>query len=174
MTNIPPKRFCRQASKNIIQNSSGVKHEYRNRLKIKSSWELFFSLDILTIIVDMTNKKISKVRNELPKNILDDNKYTFLHLTSAFEMLAVIGLIYLRGLLGLASHNIEIFNNLTGNPIFGATMSKNRFKFLFLTFLLMMRVIDQKGGNTIDLLLFAKFLKYLIIIVEGLLYQMTT
>ena len=72
-TNIPPKRFCRQASKNIIQNSSGVKHEYRNRLKIKSSWELFFSLDILTIIVDMTNKKISKVRNELPKNILDDN-----------------------------------------------------------------------------------------------------
>ena len=130
-TNIPPERFGRQASKNIIRNSSGVKHEYRNRLKIKSSWELFFSLDILTIIVDMTNKNISKVRNELPKNILDDNKYTFLHLTSTFEMLAVIGLIYLRGLLGLASHNIEIlFNNLTGNPIFGATMSKNRFKFL--------------------------------------------
>ena len=79
----------------------------------------------------MTNKKISKVRNELPKNILDDNRYTFLHLTSAFKMLAVIGLIYLRGLLGLASHNIEILlNNLTRNPIFGATMGKNRFKFL--------------------------------------------
>ena len=62
--------FClRQVSKNIIRNSSGVKHEYRNRLKIKSSWELFFSLDILTIIVDMTNKKISKVGKELPKNI---------------------------------------------------------------------------------------------------------
>ena len=79
----------------------------------------------------MTNKKISKVGNELPKKILDDNGYTFLHLPSAFEMLVVIELIYLRGLLGLASHNIEIlFNNLTGNPIFGATMSKNRFKFL--------------------------------------------
>ena len=90
-------------------------------------------------------------------------------------MLAVIGLIYLRGLLGLASHNIEIlFNNLTGNPIFGATMSKNRFKFFLSHISLMMRVIDQKSGNTIDLLLFAKFLKYLIIIVEGLLYQMTT
>ena len=60
-TNIPPERFGRQASKNIIRNSSGVKHEYRNRLKIKSSWELFFSLDILTIIVDMTNKKFLKL-----------------------------------------------------------------------------------------------------------------
>ena len=79
----------------------------------------------------MTNKKISKVGNELPKKILDDNGYTFLHLTSAFEMLVVIGIIYFRGLLALASHNIEIlFNNLTVNPIFGAIMSKNRFKFL--------------------------------------------
>ena len=41
-------------------------------------------------------------------------------------MLTVIGLIHLRGLLGPASHNIEIlFNNFTGNPLFGATMSKN-------------------------------------------------
>ena len=90
-------------------------------------------------------------------------------------MLVVIGIIYLRGLLGLASHNIEIlFNNLTVNPIFGAIMSKNQFKFLLLTFLFMMRVIDQKSRNTIDLLLFAKFLKYLIVIVKELLYQMTT
>ena len=74
----------------------------------------------MTVIVDMINKKISKVRNELPKNILDDNRYTFFHLTSTFEMLAVIWVNL------FASHNVEIlFNNLTGNPIFGATMSKN-------------------------------------------------
>ena len=91
-TNIPPERLGKQTSKNIIRNSSGVKHEYRNLLKIKSSWELFFSFDILTIIVDMTNKEFSKIGKELPKNILD-NRYTFLHLTSAFKMLAVIGLI---------------------------------------------------------------------------------
>ena len=52
--------------------------------------------------------------------------------TYSLEILAFIGLLYLRGLLGLNNHDVAIlFNDLTGNPVFGVTMSKNRFKFLF-------------------------------------------
>ena len=52
--------------------------------------------------------------------------------TCSSEILAFIGLLYLRGLLGLNNHDVAIlFNDLTGNPVFGSTMSKNRFKFLF-------------------------------------------
>ena len=52
--------------------------------------------------------------------------------TCSSEILAFIGLLYLRGLLGVNNHDVAIlFNDLTGNPVFWATMSKNRFKFLF-------------------------------------------
>ena len=85
-------------------------------------------------------------------------------------MLAVIGLIYLRRLLGLASHNIKIlFNNLTGNPIFGATMSKNRFKFLLSHISFDDANHRPERWKYDRFAVFGKFLKYLIIIVEGLL-----
>ena len=52
--------------------------------------------------------------------------------TCSLEISAVIGLWYLQGLLGLNNHDVAIlFNDLTGNSVFGAPMSKNRFKFLF-------------------------------------------
>ena len=47
------------------------------------------------------------------------------------EVLAFISLVYLRGLLGQVERNIS-FNSLTGSRVFGATMSKNRFRFLLL------------------------------------------
>ena len=105
---------------------------YVKNLKIMSHQkQLFFTLDILAIIVELTNKKIAFVRSGLSQQILNDSKYPFLYDISTSEMLAFVGMIYLRGLLGRANHAVDVlFNNMTGNPIFGVTMSKNRFKFL--------------------------------------------
>ena len=75
------------------------------------------------------------MRSGLSQQILNDSKYSFLHDTSTSEMLAFVGMIYSRGLLGLANHTVDVlFNNTTGNPIFGATMSKNRFLLSHISF----------------------------------------
>ena len=47
------------------------------------------------------------------------------------EVLALIGRIYMRGLLGQAHQSTNaMFHEIFGNPVFSATMSRNRFKFL--------------------------------------------
>ena len=54
------------------------------------------------------------------------------HTPRTLALQKLIGLLYLRGLLGLNNYDVAIlFNDLTGNPVFGATMSKNMFKFVF-------------------------------------------
>ena len=46
-------------------------------------------------------------------------------------MYALIGIIYLRGLLGLNDHRASLlFSDKYGHHVFGGTMSRNRFKFL--------------------------------------------
>ena len=129
--NKPPTGVGRQSTSNIILGSPGVPNEFKDRLSPKATRELFFTFDILMTIVEMTSKKVDSVKRSLPQRVLDDGRITFLHSTNASEILAFIGLIYWRGLLGQAKHKIDkLFHNLSGSPIFGATMSKNRFRFL--------------------------------------------
>ena len=160
-SNTPPAMRGRQARSDVIQGTIGVRQEFKDYISPKATWELFFTLDILAIIVELTNKKIGVVRNGLSQQILNESKYSFLYDTSTPEMLALVGLMYLRGLLGLANHSIDVlFHNLTGSPIFGATMSKNRFKFLLSHFLLMILQLGRGGGYLTDLPRFGKYLNY--------------
>ena len=47
------------------------------------------------------------------------------------EVLALIGMIYMRGLLEQAHQSTNaMFYEIFGNPVFSATKSRNRFKFL--------------------------------------------
>ena len=46
------------------------------------------------------------------------------------EVLALIGMIYMRGLLGQAHQSTNaMFHEIFGNPVFSAAKSRNRFKF---------------------------------------------
>ena len=48
------------------------------------------------------------------------------------EILAFIGLMYLRGLAGMCNHDVKyLYSALMGPQPFGATMSKNQFQFLY-------------------------------------------
>ena len=61
----------------------------------------------------------------------DSDKHPYVRLTNELEFEAFIGLLYYRGLYGLNNHSTEIlFSNKHGLPVFGACMSRNRFKFL--------------------------------------------
>ena len=46
------------------------------------------------------------------------------------EVLALIGMIYMRSLLGQAHQSTNaMFHEIFGNPVFSAAKSRNRFKF---------------------------------------------
>ena len=96
--------------------------------KIKA-WKQFFSPEMLNIITQHT--RIRRARTLFPPHILTDSRYTFIQETDKSELLNFIGLLYARGLLCMNDHDLfHLYAPLIGSPIFGATLSKNRLKFL--------------------------------------------
>ena len=68
----------------------------------------------------------------------------------------------MRGLLGQAHQSTNaMFHEIFGNPVFSAAKSRNRFKFLIAHISFDDFIIRPTLSNTIDLQLFAKFLKNL-------------
>ena len=97
------------------------------------AWMLFFTKTMLDIIVIETNRKIEETMVQLQSMPVADSssRYEYMRLTNPSEVLALIGMIYMRGLLGQAHQSINaMFHEIFGNPVFSATMSRNRFKFL--------------------------------------------
>ena len=78
-----------------------------------------------------TNKGIESFLSELAEEVLQSGKYPHLKCTDAIELKAFMGLFYYRGLYNLTFHSLDIlFSKFDGAPVFSATMSSNRFKFL--------------------------------------------
>ena len=121
----------KQTQANIIAGTTGVRAEAKYAKNPLQAWMLFFTTTMLDLIVFETNRKIKKFTERFHSRSALDNPYNYLDLTSPTEIQALIGLMYMRGLLGQANHNTEnFFHETLGNPVFSATMSKNRFKFL--------------------------------------------
>ena len=69
------------------------------------------------------------------------------------EILAFIGLMYLRGLAGMCNHDVKyLYSALMGPQPFGATMSKNRFQVLYACISLMIFLLAKHDGSTTGLL----------------------
>ena len=96
----------------------------------RKAWELFFSKDMIKIVLERTNKRIRKVRSLCPVHIFDDDRYTYLEESNETELLSFIGLVYFHGAWGLNMHTVDELFSKRSVPDFGATMSKNRFRFL--------------------------------------------
>ena len=111
--------------KNLVQQNT-VKTRRRD------SWKIFLSDDIISESVLRTNEKIESFRQTVDPKIFEDDKCPYLKKRNAAAIYAFIGLVYARGLQGQNSVRTELlFSGNYGHPIFFATMSKNRFKFLF-------------------------------------------
>ena len=96
-----------------------------------SAWKLFFDQRMIALIVTETNNEIQRVRDSLPPDFVNSPKVTYLHDTTISEIYALFGLMYYRGAFGQGMHNVDIvFSEKYGHPVFSATMSRNRFKFL--------------------------------------------
>ena len=68
------------------------------------------------------------------------------------EILAFIGLVYLRGLAGICNNYVKyLCSALMGPQPFGATMSKNRLQVLYACISLMIFLLAKHDGSTTDL-----------------------
>ena len=119
---------------NIIKDKTGVREEVKDKISPLQTWMLFFTKTMLDIIVIETNRKIEETMMQLQSMLAADSsgRYEYIRLTNPSEVLALIQIIYMRGLLGQAHQDTNaMFHKIFGNPVSGATtcMSRNRFKF---------------------------------------------
>ena len=102
----------------------------------RECFEIFFLPEMLTKLTKCTNIHIASFLDELPlakRRKMKENRKDYLHVkeTDEIEMAAFIGMFYIRGLLQQNYWERDrLFSDLTGHPVFTATMSRNRFSFL--------------------------------------------
>ena len=131
-TNEPHTHVGRHRSCDIVTGGvSSVRNNTKHCKSIRDAFELFMTDDMITLIVHKSNLKIDAIIEQLPEKIKINSKYTYMSQTDNVEMYALFGLMYFRGLLGLNNHRYSIlFSEKAGPAVFGATMSRDRFKFL--------------------------------------------
>ena len=97
------------------------------------TFHLFFDDEIMDMIVHNTNNKIretlSRLRNNHP-TFINSNENPYVKETDHIKINALLGFIYLRGLLGMNLQRVDYLFADEGHYAFGSIKSKNRFKFL--------------------------------------------
>ena len=104
---------------------------------IKDAFDLLFDEEIFFLIESKTNEKIRKrteTLTNLKEHLFESSRYPWIKPKNIFELRALIGLLYFRGLFGMNHHSLNIlFSDKARPPVFSATMSRDRMKFLLST-----------------------------------------
>ena len=102
-----------------------------NKKKPINIWTNFFRDDMITTVLNNTNKKIMASIEQLPEEVRSNNKYTYLREVTKEELLAFFGISYARGLYGQNFLKLRQLSSVdVGHPIFSANMSLNRLVFI--------------------------------------------
>ena len=100
---------------------------------IEDTFYLYFDNDVMDKIVDCTNTKINETiaRLQQSDNFNESSKYTWIKKkTDRGEIDALFWLMYFRGILEVNLHMTDRLFSSDIHFVFGAILSKNRFKFL--------------------------------------------
>ena len=130
-TTKPNANAGRQRACDVIRSAVSTVRYADGINTIDDCFSKFINADmIVEMIVLGSNIKInSYLENHSDK--VGHHKYPFLRITDFIEIRALIGLIFFV-VLGLHNHKVDIlFSSKAGHPVFGATMGRKRFKFLF-------------------------------------------
>ena len=130
-TNQIQNRAGRPRACELIQGPVCEVHDSaKNAKKELQCWELYMSEDILNKIIKHTNENIQEAIDAL-RITQQTSKNTHFYLTDNVEIKALFGLMYFRGLEGKSGHkSSRLWQKGVGHPVFGAVMSRSRFKFL--------------------------------------------
>ncbi|CAK1598455.1 unnamed protein product [Parnassius mnemosyne] len=139
------RRSSRTPQRNIIFHAPGNKTLAKFTTSALDSWKLFFTDEILHMIVTYTNLEISEQRKKYKSDRPiasqndddDDNSVptsirpSFVRDVTVTELKALFGLYYLAGVLKINHLSVkQIFDKNTGINYFRSTMSEKRFEFL--------------------------------------------
>lgn len=124
----PPRG--RRGPENLPRKPRALSEEAKAAVEPVQLWQLFFTEDMLNILVVHTNEKIAEDHEAKQYSQATLKKNPYLKQVDIVEMKALIGLMYMRGLLGA---NLVAARELwSGNysPVFNAVMAVNRFCYL--------------------------------------------
>ena len=94
-------------------------------------WTNVFTDDMITMVLNNTNKKIMALIEQLLEKARSNDSYTYLREVTTEELLAFFSISYVRGLLGQNFLKLRrLFSVDVGHPIFSAIMSFNRLVFI--------------------------------------------
>lgn len=126
-TSDKPSVTGRQSAADVMSTRPGPRGRARHVQDPEQAWRLFFSDEMISLMVEHTNKKIQETRKTLAEETLKKKGPTYRD-TTQDEMNAFLGLMYTRGLLGQNLHSAQrVFHEKTGHPVFSATMAQSRF-----------------------------------------------
>ena len=131
-TDEPPEDRGRQRQCDIVKEKQAPRtREARSCKTPREVFDLFITRSMVDTVVQSTNKRIQETINKLGDALEDDDTKPFVRTTDAEEIYALFGLFYFRGLLGVNLKAVHrLFPDRYGHPVFGGTMSRNRFSFL--------------------------------------------
>lgn len=120
-----PFRATQTRPHNILTKLPGVIGPAKNAKTPLECWRLYFSEDILDIIVNSTNKYIDKIKEKFTRD--RDCRHT-----DVIEVNALFGMLYLMGVFRGSHQNVDDFwrNDDLGMNIFRMVMGEKRFRFL--------------------------------------------
>ncbi len=129
--NKKPHKTGRQQCRNVLRNTPGVRNIARQAKTEVEAFSLFFDDSIINKLVIHTNKRIADFRDSVGAHKIVSDKVTHLHNTDFIEVKALLGMMFACGLLQQNLQDVHhLFQDRIGHPIFGATMSRDRFCFL--------------------------------------------
>ena len=131
-TDEPPEDRGRQRQCDTVKEKQAPRtREARSCKTPREVFDLFITRSMVDTGVQSTNKRIQETINKLGDALEDDDTKPFVRTTDAEEIYALFGLFYFRGLLGVNLRAVHrLFSDRYGHPVFGGTMSLNRFSFL--------------------------------------------
>ena len=115
----------RCSAANIMSLPPRLQKRVRNKKESIDIWTNFFTNDMITTVLNNTNK-IMVLIEQLPEEVRSNDKYTYLGEVTKEELLAFFGASYAMGLLGQNFLKLRrLFRVNVGHPIFSASMSFN-------------------------------------------------
>ena len=95
------------------------------------TWTNFFTDDMITTVLNNTNKKIMALIEQLPEEVRSNDKYTYLTEVRKEELLTFFGISYAKGLLEQNFLKMRRpFCVDVGHPMFSASISFNCLVFI--------------------------------------------
>ena len=130
-TNQPRVVTGRQSSKDVIKNKPGTSASAKHVDTPKKAFDYYLPLAFMEKIKNYSNERIRITLVACSEILKKSDKYPHMKPIDIIDIQAFIGIMYFRGLYGLNNHHLNIlFSEKQGPPVFGATMSRQRFEFI--------------------------------------------